>query len=176
MRSGPPSSLNLNEDPEAKTEEIVDICSRLEGLMPEIGSGRVESAEFYARAQVSIIELVAGEVAELILHPDHPSLGAKHDFVEAHAFARVACAASPAVAALIEYCEAEAAALIRENIEIVQALVEALIETGSLSGDQIDAIISREVAMRSIKLEHQRRADWQRTTESAALFVADEQA
>jgi hypothetical protein len=36
------------------------------------------------------------------------------------------------------------AALIRANIEIVQALVEALIEPGSLSGEQIDSIISRE--------------------------------
>jgi hypothetical protein len=35
-------------------------------------------------------------------------------------------------------------ALIRANIEIVQALVEALIEPGSLSGEQIDSIISRE--------------------------------
>ena len=39
MRSGPPStSLNLQEDPEAKTAEIVDICSRLEGLMPEMSA------------------------------------------------------------------------------------------------------------------------------------------
>jgi hypothetical protein len=78
-----------------------------------------------------VIELVAGEVAELILHPDHPSLGAKHDQVEANAFARVAVAATPAVAALLAYCEAEAVALIRANIEIVDALVEALIEAGT---------------------------------------------
>jgi division protein CdvB (Snf7/Vps24/ESCRT-III family) len=52
-------------------------------------------------------------------------------------------------------------------------LVAALIETSSLSGDQIDAIIARVVAMRSMKLEHQRRAEWQRTTESAARFTLD---
>ena|SRR5258707_10999790 len=80
------------------------------------------------RAQV-LIELLGGEVAELILHADHPSLGAKHDQIEANAFAKVAVAASPAVAALIAYCESEAAALIRANIEIVQALVEALAAT-----------------------------------------------
>jgi hypothetical protein len=46
-----------------------------------------------------IIELVGGSVAEKILHPDQPSLGAKHDQTEARAFARVACAAgaSPAL-------------------------------------------------------------------------------
>jgi division protein CdvB (Snf7/Vps24/ESCRT-III family) len=52
-------------------------------------------------------------------------------------------------------------------------LVAALIETSSLSGDQIDAIIARVVAMRSIRLEHQRRAEWQRTTESAARSTLD---
>jgi hypothetical protein len=56
-------------------------------------------------AQCLVIELLGGEVAELILHPDCPSLGAKHDQVEANAFAKVAVAASPAVAALIAYCE-----------------------------------------------------------------------
>jgi hypothetical protein len=65
------------------------------------------------------------------------------------------------------------AALIRANIEIVQALVEALIESGSLSGEQINSIISREAVLRSIKLERRRRADWQRTTESAARFTSD---
>jgi hypothetical protein len=63
------------------------------------------------------------------------------------------------------------AALIRANIEIVQALVEALIEPGSLSGEQIDSIISREFEID--QLERRRRADWQRTTESAARFTSD---
>jgi predicted amidohydrolase len=81
--------------------------------MPEIGSGRVESAEFYVRAQVSIIELVAGKCAELILHPELPRLGPVHDEIEAAAFARVATASatSPVVAALLAYAEAEATAL-----------------------------------------------------------------
>jgi ATP-dependent Zn protease len=47
------------------------------------------------------------------------------------------------VAALLAYCEAEAAALIRANIEIVHALVEALIERGTLTGDEIDTILAR---------------------------------
>jgi ATP-dependent Zn protease len=104
-------------------------------------------------AQVLVIELLGGEVAELILHPDRPSLGAKHDQIEANAFAKVAVAASPAVAALIAYCEAEAAALIRANIEIAHALVAALIEHGILAGDQIDAIIAREVAAKALANE-----------------------
>jgi hypothetical protein len=98
IRSGPPSQLNLDENPEAKTNEIVDY-ERLERMAPELGSGGVAGGELYMRAQCLVIELLGGEVAELILHPDQPSLGAKHDQIEANAFAKVALAASPAVAA-----------------------------------------------------------------------------
>jgi hypothetical protein len=100
------------------------------------------------------------ENAEKILHPDVSSLGAVHDFVEADAFAKIAVAAQPAVQALIKYCEEETRALILANLDIVNALVDALIEHGILSGDQVNERISHEVAMRLIKIEHQRRDDW----------------
>jgi hypothetical protein len=175
IRSGPKSQLDFTEYPRAGTDEIVDVCERLEHMAPELGSGRVADSEMYIRAQCLVIELLGGEVAEQILHPDQPSLGAKHDFVEANAFARVAVAATPAVAALLAYCEAEAAALIRANIELVHALVEALIERGILTGDEIDTIIARTISMQSIVEEKQRRAGWQRTVESAACFVGSSQ-
>jgi hypothetical protein len=101
------SSLALDESPEACTDENLSLCERLERLTPEIGSGRVESSEYYIRAQNNIVELVAGKCTEKILHPDVSSLGAVHDFVEADAFAKIAVAAQPAVQALIKYCEEE---------------------------------------------------------------------
>src|SRR3977135_2315352 len=63
-RSGPVSSLALDESPEACTDEILSVCERLERLTPEIGSGRVESSEYYIRAQNNIVELVAGKCRE----------------------------------------------------------------------------------------------------------------
>jgi hypothetical protein len=172
VRSGPITELTLAENGPDKTDQIVDICERLEKLTPELGCARVESSEYYIRAQNNIVELVAAECAELILHPDLPSLGAVHDFTEANAFARVAVAAKPAVRALVEYCKAEATALLTANIDIVNALVEALIEHGTLSGEQVDEIIAHGIALRSIRLECQRRHDWQRRQQSAAAFVS----
>jgi hypothetical protein len=137
-------------------------------MAPELGSLRVADSEMYIRAQFLVIELLGGEVAERILNPDQPSRGAKHDFVEASAFARIVVAASPAVAALLAYCEAEATALIRANIEIVHALVEALSKRGILTGDEIYLIIARTISMQSVVEEKQRRADWQCTAKSAA--------
>ncbi len=79
--------------------------------------------------------------------------------------------ASPAVAALIAYARAEATALLSSNIEIVHALVEALIEHGTLSGAEIDTIIAHQVALQSIEVEHKRRDDWRRRTLNAARFL-----
>jgi hypothetical protein len=119
--------------------------------------------------QIAIIEAVGGRIAELILHPELPTLGgAVRDDAEAGAFARIACAASPE--ALIAYAEAEASAPLKANIGIVHALVDALVTRGTLSGDEIDIIIAPTISMQSVVEEKQRRADWQRTTESAALF------
>jgi len=172
IRSGPKSQLDFTEYLRAGTDEIVDVCAQLEHMAPELGSGRVADSEAVVRAQCLIIELLGGEVTEQILHPNHSSLGAKHDQIEANAFAKVAVAASPAVAALIAYCEAEAAALIRANIEIVHALVEALIERGILTGDEIDTIIAREVAAKALANERARRVAWRIVEKNAADFAA----
>jgi hypothetical protein len=173
VRSGPTSEHAFSSDLETKTNNILSLCERLQRLSPpELGSARVADSEYYVRLQCNLIELVAAECAELILHPDLPPLGAANDLAEAHAVAGIAVAGQPAVASLLSYCRAEAQALLQGNVDILRALVEALIDRGTLTGDQVDAVISHEVAMRSLRLEHQRRADWKRRQQSAALLVA----
>jgi hypothetical protein len=123
------------------------------------------------RAQTMVIELVGAQIAESILFPDLPPLGANHDFVEAKAFAGVACAASPAVGALLAYAESEARALLSENIDILGDLVDALVECGTLSGDEVDRIIADRVTLRSIEIEHRCRDDWRGRELNAARFL-----
>jgi hypothetical protein len=174
VRSGPPSSFNLLDDmPAPTTDEIVDICTRLEKLTPEIGARRVEDAEGHIRCQVNCIELLGGSAAERILHPDLPVLPAEHDLVEARAFAAVACATPRAVDALLEYASVEAEALIRENLDIVRALVDAILERGNLTGDEVDTTIAAGMAKRLADAEMCRHRDWQQRTESARAFLAD---
>ena len=62
--------------------------------------------------------------------------------------ATISVVASPAVAAQIEYAKAEATAIPTNGIATVHALVEELIERGELSGTEIDAIISHQIALR----------------------------
>jgi hypothetical protein len=176
-RSGAPSSLSLrsvDDGPPLTGSEVVDICARLETLTPETGSSRVADAEYIIRAQVSCIELVAGRVAETILHPDLPPLRSEHDHVEAAAFARISAATRSAATDLIRYAEAEAAGLVRENIDIVRALVDALIAVGILDGTEVDMIIGTAMAKRLADVEMRRRQDWQERTESARTFLADQ--
>lgn len=94
-----------------------------------------------------------------------PTLRAERDFVEAAALARVAVAASPATAALIQYAVAEATALLSQNIGIVHSLVEALIAKGVLFTDEINAIIADGVAV-----DRHHRAEWKRRQASAAAL------
>ncbi len=168
-----PSSLNLlDESPAPTTDQIVAVCARLEKLTPEIGTARVESSEYYVRAQVAAIELVGGRVAEQILHPNNAPLPAEHDQIEARAFAAVACAAPQAASALLAYAEAEAAALLSAHLGVVTALVDAVVERGFLTGDEVDQVIMRAMAAETLAVERQRRRDWQERQASAAAFVA----
>jgi hypothetical protein len=123
-------------------------------------------------AQVAAIELVGGRVCEMILFPDHEPLKTAHDLNEAIAFAGVACASRGAVAAVVAYAEAEAAALIRENLDIVRALIDAMVR-GVLDGAEVDIVIVEAVAARTAEAERQRRVDWRKRKANALRFIAE---
>ena len=93
---------------------------------------------------------------------------------EADAFAKVAAATTTpdTVKALLDYCETEALALIRGNLGIVNALIRALVVSGTLFGDEVDTVISREVAVKALAEECARRAAWKIVENNAAGFVA----
>jgi hypothetical protein len=172
VRQGAPTaSLNLLDEqeqkPAATTEEIVNICTQIGPL--EIGAPRVEIAEESARAIVMITELVAGGTCESVLYPDHEPLPAEHDAIEALAIASVV---SSSPAALLTYCRAEAEALIRANIDIVESLTDSVVAEGALSGSRVDSIIAACIARRSLDAEVERRKAWRDITARASSFEA----
>jgi hypothetical protein len=160
---------------EDQTGSIVDICERIEKMTPGLGSSRIESAEFIVQAQTMVIELVAGSVAERILFPDKTPLRAEHDKIEARAVAAIACASPRSVDALLAWAECEAENLIRENLGVVLALVDALVDSkdGKLTGTEVDSVIQsamdREYHM---NVEVERRARWRSAEQNAASFTA----
>ena len=60
--------------------------------------------------------------------------------------------------------------LFTANRDIVDTLVEALIEAGELSGEQVDKIICDTVTTWSREAERKRRAAWNVSEVSAAAF------
>jgi hypothetical protein len=158
------------EMPEDKTIEIVDLCERAQRLMPELGINRIEAAEFFQRATTFCVELVAGTVAETILHPQEPPLPASHDQIEAAAFASIAVASPRAVHAFLEYCKAEAAALILDHLGAAKAIADALVEHGELSGAEVDDIIAVALAREALDEEQMRQRKWQTIETNAAML------
>jgi hypothetical protein len=182
VRRGAPSrSLHLLDEQKLKeqtaaaltTTDIIDICAKIGA--PEVGTARVDLAEEITRSQTAIIESLAGTVSERVMHPDLPPLPAEHDRAEARALASVICASPLAVDSLLAYAEAEAEALIRNNRDIVETLTDALVEKGTLSGDEVDAIIAACVARRNMAAEYERRRQWAGVIERANNFQAEQQ-
>jgi hypothetical protein len=165
---------SLYEAPTDSTVEIVDLCERAQRLMPELGTGRVEAAEFFQRATVLCIELVGGSVAEQILRPQDEPLPTFHDQIEAAAFAAIAVASPRAVPAFLEYAKGEAEALIGDHPDVAMAIADGLIEQGVLTGDQVDEIIVAAMSRETLKAEAERRAKWAGVLTSAAEFTARE--
>jgi hypothetical protein len=62
--------------------------------------------------------------------------------------------------------------LITANRDVDEALVEALVERGTMRGDEVDDVIAHQIALRGLRLERERRLDWERRRQSAASFVA----
>jgi hypothetical protein len=72
---------------------------------------------------------------------------------------------------LISYYRAEAMALLTSNRNILDALVEALIERGTLDGDEVDTIIVDAISALAVEAKRVRRADWRERERNAAHFL-----
>jgi hypothetical protein len=76
---------------------------------------------------------------------------------------------------MLAYAEAEAENLIRENLNVVLALVDALVASPNdkLTGEQVDAVIESAIDReRHLTFEMGRRADWAGVLENAVDFAA----
>ncbi len=69
------------------------------------------------------------------------------------------------------HCAAEAKALIEANRDIAEALVYALVQTGEMTGDEVDVVIAEAIAKRQAKVEQERRAEWRARQSNAASFI-----
>jgi hypothetical protein len=96
----------------------------------------------------------------------------EQDQQDAEQFARLMCVHPDAVDDFIAYARREAQALLNEHAPIVHSLCEALLEAGTLTGEQIDCVIANALVRVDQAAERRRRAAIVKMVESARAFAA----
>jgi hypothetical protein len=136
-------------------------------LLPSLGEPRGDAAPLIAHAHTRCVELLAGQVAELVLHPEDPPLNSSNDRHQAEAFAGIVCCSPAAIDSFLDYAATEATALLTAHRPVLEAIATALILHRTLDGQEIDAVIAAALAIEDARTEQQRRAEWRQTVENA---------
>jgi hypothetical protein len=139
--------------------------------MPGPGEPRANTADIYPHVHTRVAELTAGSVAEALFLPGEP-WPADSDRAEERALASLIRTSPESIEAFIKFCRTEAAALLRPREHIARALTKELLRRRTMTGDEVDTVISATVAAKPIEDERQRRADWTRRCANAATFLS----
>lgn len=140
-------------------------------VMPGIGEARTEVGDFYQQTFIRIVELCAGTEGERALC-EGEELNAATDREQIRLLAAAFCCVDDeeVIDRLIEYCRAEARAIIRRYRNVVVAVAAGLIRRRTLNGVEIDEIIFLALAREDLQREKSRRAAWAASIRSADVF------
>jgi hypothetical protein len=117
----------------------------MKALLDLLSGGRA-TAGVEARARAHVVGYLAGTVAEWIMCPRESWLSDRHhvagsDMKLAKIFARAITRSKEEAEALLTSARAEARKILLTNSRLVEAIADALVERGTLTGDEIDEII-----------------------------------
>jgi hypothetical protein len=145
------------------------LCEQIAPLMPMPGESRADVADIFLHVHNRVVELVAGTEGERLFLDGGPWFAAD-DERQAFSYASLITSSPASAAAFIEFARVEAIGLLGDSEHIVRALAEELRIKRTMDGSAIDHCIERAVALRSIEIEHQRRAAWHARELNAAQF------
>jgi hypothetical protein len=142
--------------------------------MPGPGKTRDGVHDIFSTVQGRVIGMMGGGAAEMAILGDSPPRFIESDVYSANAIAGIVCRTDASRAAFVEHTYQEALAIIEENKPVVLALAQAPIDhrEHTLNGKEIDAVIAETLEREARDAERARRAEWQRTVESAAQLAA----
>jgi hypothetical protein len=160
------------DDASAEAPEILaaQIAQKISRDLP--GPGEQRDCSIFSAVQCQIIGLMGGGAAEMVMFEDRPLQTIASDVASAHALAGIVCRNAASQTLFVEHCYQEAVAIIEENKPVLLALAQALIDhpKSTLNAAEIDQVISVTLAAKTSDDERQRRLDWKRTEQSAALL------
>ena len=116
------------------------------------------------------IELMAGRAAERMLLDDQPAPPAD-DLRQARELAMLICTSEEAIETFIAHCDVAARDLLLPYGDVVMALSIVLRIKRTLTGEEIDKLISDVQARKAQAIECARRKQWQCAVENAAKFT-----
>jgi hypothetical protein len=128
-------------DLEPGAETVADICAALSPLMPGIGNSRIDIAVELQRAHHHVLELLAGREGERLFSGTMLP-NTEHDLEEAAAIAGLICRSPASIAAYLEFCRTEVAALLADHRAVVLAIADGLIRYRTINGEQITTLIA----------------------------------
>jgi hypothetical protein len=164
---GPRHSVAYGKDEDS---DVPEICEKLRDLMPRDGEPRGDAADIYLHALNRCIELAAASVAERMLLEGEP-VPSVSDVEQAVGLASLCCRSAEAVEVFLAFAEQQAHDLIYPHVPIIMSLATVLRIRRTLTGEEIDKLISDVQARKALAIEHARRKQWQRTVENAASFA-----
>jgi hypothetical protein len=166
---GPRHSVAFGEGDSA--DDVPELCDKLRTFMPQDGEPRADAADVYLHALNRCIELAAAAVAERMLLPGEP-VPSVSDVEQAVGLASLCCRSAEAVERFLALAEQQAHDLIYPHAPIIMSLALVLRIRRTLTGEEIDNVISDVQARKAQAAEHRRRKEWQRAVENAAKFAA----
>jgi hypothetical protein len=159
--------------PEAQMEAVSALCAQATTHMPRAGESGLETASPWLwEVRESTIELMAGCQGEQTAGYPSDDEASTLDSRLAVIYATTFCAPA-AIPAYLAYCQREAAAILEAHWPALKALAEALDTHGTLSGAEVDQIISEALARVDQAAEQQRRETCRRATQNALTFVKE---
>lgn len=139
-----PATFSLEDE----QQDVERFCSSARALFPRDGERRDSAARLFARARETTLVYLAGQAAERVmlgaLFASRPFASADHE--AARRYAELICFSEAAVDQFLAYCEQEVEGLLTRYWSSVNAIAAALLEKGTLNGEQIDEAIRNGVA------------------------------
>jgi hypothetical protein len=147
----------------------IALYTEARALTEELGESLSDGEGYYQIIRSRVIELLAGIEAERLLCIGDP-IGSQGDQIQARAISKAFCLMGDyaVVDRFIDYCTAEARALIAAHRPAVLAVAEELIFKQTIDGAAIDVAIARALAKPDLDREKARRADWRAVIDRAS--------
>jgi hypothetical protein len=145
----------------------MSIIEQLNGLMPQDGESGDDVAQVHLNVRRRTVELAAGTVAEELFLPGEP-WPAADDRRQERELASLITSSRESREAYIAACRVEVRSILQRYDNVVRSLAAELLQRRTMTGEEIDMVISRAIGERQLREEHQRRIGGRRPSLAAA--------